>query len=91
MAITITLTGDQAKLDVLVPMYARAHGWVDGAVDGNGDPITAIQAAQDAIIQYFIGIVNRQGVKEAQDIAADQALSSIASSVDGLTIAVTEV
>ena len=89
MALTITITGDQAKIDAALPIFARAHGWVDGQLDPEGNAITALQAAEAAARRYFRGKVKDQSAREAKTAAIDAANTATESALDGLTLTVT--
>lgn len=79
--LTLTLTGPEAVVDQLLPLYARAHGWTPSA------PLTAAEFARDVLARHFRSVVADQSSRDAQAAADAAARSAAGAAADTLVLA----
>lgn len=88
--ITITITGDDTKIANALPLYAKSVGWADDQVDGEGNPVTVLEAAKTGLQNHIRSQIQSQGVREAKQAAITQAIQSVDAGLDGVAIEVSE-
>ncbi len=82
--LTLTLDGPADALGQLVPLFARAHGWVEGSGQ------TAAEYARDVIAGFLRDSVTGQMVADAKLAAAAAATQQAVGAADLLTLTLTE-
>jgi hypothetical protein len=78
--LTLTLTGPDAVVNGLVPVFAAAHGWTPAL------GTTPAQHARDVFARFLRESVTAELVRQAQQAATAAAAQQATQSADQLTL-----